>query len=161
MFTSNEERGIFIAPGAQVVGDVTLADDVSVWHNAVIRGDEGAISVGRGSCVQDCSVLHARTVVGEDVTIGHAAIVHGCTVGDRTLIGMGTTILTGARIGHDCLIGAGSLVTGKMDIPPRSLVMGSPARVVRELTDEEVASNLHNAHEYVELAHQHMRGEFS
>ncbi|MGM9662633.1 MAG: gamma carbonic anhydrase family protein [Oscillospiraceae bacterium] len=148
---SDREREIYIAPGAQVVGDVRLERGCSVWYNAVLRGDEGAICVGEESNIQDCAVLHAALRLGRGCTVGHGAIVHGCTVGDNCLIGMGAILLSGARVGDDCLVGAGALVTGSADIPAGSLVLGSPARVVRALREEEIQGIRRNAAHY--LAH--------
>ena len=132
---------VFIADTAVVVGDVTLGKGSSVWFHAVIRGDEGAITIGENTNIQDGAILHEETVVGSNCTIGHGAIVHGCTVGDNTLIGMGAIVLGGAKIGSHCLVGAGALVTGKMDAPDGSLILGSPAKVVRPLTDAEREDN--------------------
>ncbi len=143
-----------ILPGAAVVGDVTLGRDCSVWFNAVIRGDGRPITLGRGCNVQDCAVLHSDvfpTVLGDYVSVGHSAIVHGCTVGDNTVVGMGAVLLNGAKIGKNCMIGAGAVVTGKMEAPDGSLLVGSPAKVVRPLTGEEVAGLRKNAEHYAEL----------
>ena len=129
---------VLICDGACVVGDVTLGKGVSVWYNAVIRGDKGPIVIGENTNVQDGVVMHNVTRVGAGCTLGHNAIVHGCTIGDNVLIGMGSVVLDGAKIGDNCLVGAGSLVTGKMDAPAGSMILGSPARVVRALTEEEI-----------------------
>ena len=149
-------RDVFLAEGAVVVGDVTLGSRSSVWHNAVLRGDCAPITLGAGSNVQDCAVLHGAdgfpVVVGDGVTIGHGAIVHGCTVGDNTLVGMGAIVLNGACIGSDCIIGAGALVTQGTVIPDGSVAYGTPARVVRPATEEDCAANRENAREYVRLA---------
>ena len=142
---------VLICDGAKVSGDVTLGKGVNIWHNAVLRGDDGAITVGEGTNIQDCAVLHEETRVGAGCTIGHGAIVHGCTVGDNVLVGMGAVILNGAKIGDDCVVGAGALVTGKMDAPDGSLVLGNPARVVRPLTQEEIADLRANAEHYAEI----------
>ena len=135
------DENVLICDGARVVGDVTLAKGVSVWYNAVLRGDEGAITVGEDTNIQDGAVLHEETVVGKGCTIGHNAIVHGCTVGDNVLIGMGAVVLNGAKIGDNCIVGAGALVTGKMDAPAGSMLLGSPAKVVRPLTEAEIEGN--------------------
>ena len=137
------------ARNISLIGDVTIGENVTIWHGAVLRGDNGSIIVGDGSNIQDNAVLHNHVVLGKNVTVGHAAIVHGCTVGDNTLIGMGSTILTGAVIGEGCIIGANALVTERKVIPPRSLVVGIPGRVIRLLTDADVAGNVHNAEHYV------------
>lgn len=134
-------QGVYIARGAVVVGDVTLGDRASVWYNAVLRGDINRIVVGEGSNVQDNAVLHLADefpcLVGKHVTIGHSAVVHACTVGDECLIGMGAVILDGAVIGEQSIIGARALVTQGTQIPAGSMVLGSPAKVVRALTPEE------------------------
>lgn len=143
---------IFIAPGAYAVGDVNLGENVNIWYGAVLRGDTGKITVGAGSNIQDNCVLHEKTTVGEDCTVGHGAILHGCTVGDRCLIGMGAIVLNGAKLGAECMVGAGALVTGKTDAPDGSLLLGSPAKVVRPLTDEERQNLLEDAKVYVEKA---------
>lgn len=131
----------FIAPNATVIGDVTLGEQASVWYNAVLRGDINRITIGARSNVQDGSVLHLSAEhgchIGEDVTVGHMAMLHACTIGNEVLIGMGAIILDGVEIGDRCIIGAGSLVTQNKKIPPGSMVMGSPAKVVRGLSPEE------------------------
>ena len=141
-----------IAENAAIIGDVTLGAGVSVWYGAVIRADACAIRVGENSNVQDCCCLHGAkdTTVGKNVTIGHGAIVHGCTVEDNCLIGMGSTILDGAVIGEGSIIGAGALVGEGKIIPPRSLVVGVPGKVIREVTDEQFEGILKNAALYVE-----------
>lgn len=143
-----------ILPGAAVMGDVTLGPGCSVWFNAVLRGDGRPIVLGEGCNVQDCAVLHSEkhaTVLGDWVSVGHGAIVHGAVVGDNTIVGMGATLLDFARIGKNCMVGAGAVVTGKLDAPDGSLVLGSPARVVRPLTEEEIAGLRKNAEHYTEL----------
>ena len=142
----------YIAPNATVVGDVTLHKDANIWYNAVLRGDSGAIVIGEGTNVQDHCVIHEKTTIGKHCTIGHSAIVHGCTVGDGTVIGMGAIVLTGAVLGDGCLVGAGALVTGKTVAPAGSMLLGSPAKVVKELTPEQIATQIHDAQHYVELA---------
>ena len=146
------DENVFIADTAVVVGDVTLGKGVSVWFQAVIRGDEGPITVGENSNVQDGAILHSETRIGKNCTIGHGAIVHGCTVGDDTLIGMDSILLNGAKIGKHCLVGAGALVTGKMDAPDGSLILGSPAKVVRPLTEAEREDNRHSVEFYLSHA---------
>ncbi|CAN5906440.1 gamma carbonic anhydrase family protein [soil metagenome] len=131
-------RGVFVAPSASVIGDVVLGDESSVWFGTVLRGDVFPIRIGARTNVQDNAVVHvtggqAATSVGDDVTIGHMALIHGCTVGNRCLIGMGSVLLDGAVIEDDCLVAAGSLVPPRMRIPSRSLVMGRPAKVIRVL----------------------------
>ena len=147
---------VLIAEGAVVVGDVKLAKGVSVWYNAVLRGDESPIEVGENTNIQDGAILHARAVVGSNCTVGHCAIIHGCTVGSHTLIGMGSILLDGAKIGNQCIVGAGALVTGKLDAPDGSMILGSPAKVVRPLTQEEMDSVDASVQEYLEFA-QHYR----
>ena len=146
------DSDVLIAEGAVVVGDVTLAKGVSVWYNAVIRGDEAPIEVGENTNIQDGAILHARAVVGSNCTVGHCAIVHGCTVGNHTLIGMGAILLDGAKIGDHCIVGAGALVTGKLDAPAGAMVLGSPAKVVRPLTQAEMDSVDASVQEYLEFA---------
>jgi carbonic anhydrase/acetyltransferase-like protein (isoleucine patch superfamily) len=149
-------QGVYIASGAVVVGDVTLGDHSSVWHHAVLRGDFNRIVVGCHTNIQDGAVLHLADdfpcVVGNYVTVGHSAIIHACTVGDRVLVGMGATILDGAVIGEESIIGARALVTKGTQIPPGSLVMGMPAKVVRALTAEERAALIKPALKYAETA---------
>ena len=142
----------YIAPNATVVGDVTLHKNVNIWYNAVLRGDSGAIVIGEGTNVQDHCVIHEKTTIGNNCTIGHSAIVHGCTIGDGCVIGMGAIVLTGAVLGDGCLVGAGALVTGKTVAPAGSMLLGSPAKVVKELTQEQIATQIHDAQHYVELA---------
>lgn len=144
----------FIAPGAFVIGDVTLGADVSVWYNAVLRGDSESLHIGAGGNIQDGAVCHADPgaplVIGAGVTLGHRAIAHGAHIGDHSLIGMGAIVMNGARIGAHCLVGAGALVTGGMVVPDRSLILGAPARVIRSVTDDEIAMMRRTAAEYVE-----------
>ena len=146
------DENVLICDGARVAGDVTLAKGVSVWYNAVLRGDEGAITVGEDTNIQDGAVMHEETVVGRGCTIGHNAIVHGCTVGDNVLIGMGAVVLNGAKIGDNCIVGAGALVTGKMDAPAGSMILGSPAKVVRPLTEAEIEGNRESTRGYLHAA---------
>jgi len=144
----------FIAPSADVVGDVTLGAQCSVWFNAVLRADNDVIRVGPRSNVQDGAVLHvdpgAPLTIGREVTVGHAATLHGCTIGDACLIGIGARVLNHAAIGAQCIVGAGALITEGKSFPPKSLILGAPARVARELTAEEIARLAHNAQGYVE-----------
>ena len=147
-------NGAYIAPTATVVGDVTLAPDVNIWYGAVLRGDAGAIAVGEGTNIQDLCVLHEGAVVGKYCTVGHGAIVHGCTVGDGCLVGMGSIVLNGAVIGDRCIIGAGAVVTGKMNAPAGSLILGNPAKVVKELTQEQIDYIYADAELYIQLAQE-------
>ena len=150
------DADVLICEGARVSGDVALGRGVNIWYNAVIRGDDGAITIGEDTNVQDCAVLHEETRIGAGCTIGHGAIVHGCTIGDNVLIGMGATILNGARIGDNCIVGAGAVVTGKMDAPAGSMLLGAPAKVVRPLTEAEIESNRASAQGYLRTA-EHYR----
>ena len=149
----------FVARGATVVGDVHVAADASLWYGVVARGDVASIRVGAGSNIQDLSVLHADEgfpcTIGEGVTVGHRCIVHGATVEDHALIGMGAIVMNGAVIGAESLVGAGALVTEGTVVPPRSLVLGAPAKVRRTLTDEEVAGLHESAAHYVRNGKRH------
>jgi len=144
---------VYVAHNATVVGAVRLAHHVSIWFNAVIRGDNDRILVGERSNVQDGAVLHTdpgiQLVVGRDVTVGHMAMLHGCSIGDGTLVGIKSVVMNRARIGRHCLIGAGSLVPEGTEIPDRSLVLGVPGKVVRTVSDEEVSFLLASADNYV------------
>ena len=139
-------KNIFLAPGTHVVGNVKIGNNVGIWYNAVVRGDMEGITIGDNSNVQDNCTLHTGNgfalTIGNGVTIGHNAIVHGCTVGDNTVIGMGS------------ILGAGALVTGKMEIPDNSMAFGNPAKVIRNLTEAEIEDNRENAEEYVKLMMQ-------
>jgi carbonic anhydrase/acetyltransferase-like protein (isoleucine patch superfamily) len=151
----------YIDQSAQVIGDVEIGDASSVWMNAVVRGDVHWIRVGRRSNIQDGTVVHVMngthpTTIGDDVTIGHGAIVHGCTLSDRILVGMGAILLNGVEVGEDSIVAAGTLLPEGMRVPPRSLVMGSPGKVRRTLTDEDVASILVYAGRYVEYRLDYM-----
>jgi len=143
----------WVAEGAQVMGRVKLAADASVWFGAVIRGDTADISVGEGSNIQDGSVLHADVgiplTIGKHVTVGHMVQLHGCTVGDESLIGIGAIVLNGAKIGKNCLVGAGSLVTEGKEFPDGSMILGTPAKVVRQLTPEQIEGLRRSAQHYV------------
>ncbi len=146
------EGGAFVASNAVVTGDVTLGQDVGVWFGCVLRGDDAPLRIGRGTNVQDLSMMHADTdapnLIGEDCTIGHRAILHGVRVGDRCLIGMGAILLGGSVIGDECLVAAGAVVKEGFVAPPRSLLVGIPARVVRSLSDAEVESIRASARAY-------------
>ena len=145
-------KNVYLAPNATVVGDVTLGENVSLWYGAVVRGDNGAIVIGSGTNIQDNAVVHDRTVIGRNCTIGHGAIVHGCTVGDNCLIGMGAIILSGAVLEDNCIVGAGALVTGKTKASAGSILLGTPAKSVKTATEEQIAETLRNAQHYVALA---------
>jgi len=143
----------FVAPNATLIGDIVLAEDTSVWFGAVLRGDNDAIRIGPRSNIQDGAILHVdadvAVTIGADVTVGHCAIIHGATVEDGSLIGMGSIVLNGAVIGAGSIVGAGAVVREGEIIPPRSLVVGVPAKVVRQLSDAQVAENLASAARYV------------
>ncbi len=153
--------GHFVAPNAAVIGRVTLESRASVWFSCVLRGDTDPIVVGEGSNIQDGTVIHADpgfpTTIGRNVTVGHKAMLHGCTIGDGSLIGIGAVILNGARIGRGCLIGAKALVTEGMDVPDGSLVLGSPGQVRKTLTEEQQLALAHNADHYVGNAERYLR----
>lgn len=146
------ERDVFIAESADIIGKVILGSNVGIWFGAVLRGDLETITVGNGSNVQDLSVIHteigAPASIGKNCTIGHKALIHGCTIGDNCLIGMGAILMNYAEIGEESLVGAGALVTENKKFPPRSLIVGSPARVKRSLTAEEIAGIRQNVENY-------------
>lgn len=146
------QDSVYIAPNATVTADVVLEENVNIWYGAVVRGDNGTIHIGEGTNVQDNAVIHDLTTIGKYCTIGHGAIVHGCTIGDGCLIGMGAIVLSGAVLEEGCLVGAGALVTGKTHAPAGSLLLGNPARIVRELTMEQREESRKNAEHYVLLA---------
>ncbi|MEM7193711.1 MAG: gamma carbonic anhydrase family protein [Pseudomonadota bacterium] len=144
----------FIAPSADIIGSVIVSEKASVWFNATIRGDNDVINIGFGSNVQDNAVLHTDPglplTIGQNVTIGHSVVLHGCTIGNGSLIGIGSVVLNHASIGESSLVGARSLVTEGKSFPPRSLILGSPAKAVRELTDDEVEGLAMSANSYQE-----------
>jgi len=150
----HDPKTSWVADSAAVIGDVVLEEDASVWFGAVVRGDNARIHIGRGSNVQDGAVLHVDPgfplTLGADVTIGHLVMLHGCTIGDGSLIGIGAVVLNGAKIGANCLIGAKALITEGKEIPPRSVVMGAPGKIVRELSDEDLERIRRPARSYVE-----------
>jgi carbonic anhydrase/acetyltransferase-like protein (isoleucine patch superfamily) len=154
--------GVWIAPSADVIGDAHLAEQASVWFGSVIRADNTPILVGARTNIQESAMLHsdpgAPLTIGEDVTVGHHAVLHGCTIGNRTLIGMGAIVLNHAVIGEDCIIGAGALVTERKTFEPGSLIVGSPARAVRQLDDRARAMLLQSAAHYVEKAAHYAQG---
>ncbi len=157
-----EGEGHFIAPNAAVIGDVTLHAGASVWFSCVLRGDVERIEIGTNTNIQDGTVIHADpgfpAVVGDNVTVGHNAMLHGCTVGDGSLIGIGAVVLNGARIGRNCLVGANALVTEGTEVPDGSLVLGAPAKIKKTLSDEEQEMLRLNADHYVQNA-QHFSAE--
>jgi carbonic anhydrase/acetyltransferase-like protein (isoleucine patch superfamily) len=151
--------GVWIAPNATVIGDIRLAENVSLWWNTVLRGDNDPIHIGANTNIQDGSVLHTDTGIpmhiGENVTVGHMVMLHGCTIGNGSLIGIGSIILNRARIGESCLVGANTLIPEGKTFPDRCLIVGSPGKVVRELTDEEVARLQKSAAHYVANARRY------
>lgn len=152
----------WVADSARVIGDVTLGEDSSVWFGTVVRGDTATITIGSGTNIQDGSVLHADVgkplTIGDHVTVGHKVMLHGCTVGDGSLIGIGAVVLNGARIGKHCLVGAGSLVTEGKEFPDGSMILGSPAKVVRSLTPEQIAALEASAQHYMDNARRYYAG---
>jgi carbonic anhydrase/acetyltransferase-like protein (isoleucine patch superfamily) len=162
------KENVFIAPNACVIGRTVIGEDSSIWHGVVIRGDVHHITIGARTSIQDLSMVHVThhkkpdesdgspTIIGDDVTVGHRVMLHGCTIENGCLIGMSATILDGAIIGKESIVGAGSLVTKGKIFPPRSLIMGSPAKVVRELTDEEVAELYASAKRYVAFKNEYL-----
>lgn len=152
----------WVAPTAAVSGSVTVGARASIWYGASVRADQETVEIGRGSNVQDCCCLHADPGfplrLGRSVSVGHGAVLHGCRIDDRVLVGMSATVMNGSVVGPDSVVGAGALVTEGMRVPPGSLVLGHPARVVRGLTDEEQARIRQNAVDYVALAGEHARG---
>ena len=154
---------VYQAAGCQIVGDVAMAQDVSVWFNVVVRGDVHWIRIGEGTNIQDGSILHvslgkAPLTVGKNVTVGHLVTLHGCTIGDTVLVGMRSVIMDNAEIGDECLIAAGSLVTEGFKAPPRSLVMGAPAKVVRPLREEEIQRLHKSAENYKQVVRWYREG---
>nr|WP_321266441.1 gamma carbonic anhydrase family protein [uncultured Sulfurimonas sp.] len=159
----------WIAPSADVIGDVTCGKDCSIWFSTVVRGDVHYIKIGDRVSIQDLSMIHVThykkadksdghpTIIGDDVTIGHRVMLHGCTIEDACLIGMSATILDGAVIGKESIVGADSLVTKNKVFPPRSLIMGSPAKVLRQLSDEEVKELYASASRYVEFKNEYQK----
>ena len=153
-------EGVFVADTARVIGDVEIGEDASVWYGSVLRGDVGSIRVGARSNIQDLSMLHmslgiSNTVIGEDVTVGHRVVIHGARIGDGALIGMGAILLDNCEIGAEALVAAGAVVTANMKVPPRTLVVGTPAKVLRDLREEEWQQGRLLAARYVEVAKAH------
>mgnify|MGYP000585418439 CR=1 FL=1 len=152
----------WIADSAQVMGRVSIGPDASVWFGTVVRGDTESITIGEGSNIQDASVLHADQgkplVVGRNVTVGHQVMLHGCTIGDESLIGIGAVVLNGARIGKNCLVGAGSLVTEGKEFPDGSMIIGSPAKAIRQLSPEQIEGLRQSAKHYIDNARRFKAG---
>lgn len=161
----------WIADSAEVIGMVETGKDCSIWFGAVVRGDIHYIKIGDGTNIQDLAMVHVThykkpdmsdgfpTIIGRYVTIGHKVMLHGCNIGDFSLIGMNAVILDGAEIGEESIVGAGSLVTMNKKFPPRSMIIGSPAKVVRQLTDEEVKNLHHHSYNYVEFKNDYLKGK--
>jgi len=151
-FTPQIGKNVYIAPGASIIGQVQIGDNSSVWFNSILRGDIGPITIGQGTNIQDLCVIHLNegqpVIIEDNVSIGHSCVLHGCRIRQGSLIGMGSIILDNSEIGENCLVGAGSLIPERKVFPPRSLILGSPARVVRELTDEEIESIYQNGEIY-------------
>ncbi len=157
-------KDVRILPGAVVIGDTVLEEGCSVWYNSVIRGDVNKIRIGTNSNIQDLSMVHCTTAkysttIGREVTIGHRALIHGCTIGDRCLIGMGAIVMDGSVIGEDCIVGAGALVLERSEFPPGSLIVGSPAKLKRPLSSDEIATLSATAYHYRMLAQSHQINE--
>jgi len=162
------KKSVFIAPSADVIGDVKIGKDSAIWFGCVVRADIHKIRIGKRTNIQDLSMIHVThytkkdksdgnpTIIGNDVTVGHRVMLHGCTIEDACLIGMSATILDGAIIGKESIVGAGSLVTKNKKFPPRSLIMGSPAKVIKELNDEEVAFLYKSAKNYVKFKNRYL-----
>ena len=157
--TPDIERANFVAESADVIVDVTAEKNSSIWYNCTLRGDIESIRIGKNSNIQDNTVVHVGydvgTVIGDNVTIGHRAIIHGCTIGDDCLIGMGAIILNHAVIGKESIVGAGALVTTGKKFPPRSLILGSPAKWIRSVTDEEIEDSRKNTESYVKISKEY------
>ena len=153
------DESVFVAESADIIGDVKIGKNSSIWYNTVLRGDEHAIRIGENTNIQDGTVIHVGwdvdTVIGDNVTVGHKALVHGCKIGNNSLVGMGAIVLNGAEIGEYCMIAAGALVTQNKKFPDGVLIMGSPAKAVRELTEEEKQSLIKSADDYYKNAQRH------
>jgi len=162
-FTPEIHDSCYIAPGAAVIGNVSIGKNSSVWHNAVIRGDIEKITIGENSNIQECSILHCMNdmelIVGNNVTIGHGVNLHSCIIDDNSLIGIGAIVLDSAKVGRNCLVGAGAVVTPNTVIPDNSLVLGSPAKVKREITEQEITHMKKGITEYLKLAGEYKESE--
>ncbi|MBP9024006.1 MAG: gamma carbonic anhydrase family protein [Spirochaetes bacterium] len=159
------KEGVFLADGSRVVGNVIIGKDSSVWHNSVIRGDINRIEIGSGSNIQELTTIHVNTrnegtIIGDNTTVGHKVIIHGCVIGNNCLIGMGSIILDCAEISDHSLVAAGSIVAPDKKFPPRSFIIGSPARAIRSLTDEELFSITDSARKYVDLKNKYLNNSF-
>lgn len=158
--TPTVHESAFLDPSSLVIGDVHLGEESSVWPGCVVRGDVHSIRIGRRTNLQDLTLVHVSsgkhaTFIGDDVTVGHRVILHGCTVGNRVLVGMGAILMDGVEVADDCIVGAGALLSPGTKVPPGSLILGSPGKVKRELTGEERAFLRESARRYVELAQEH------
>ena len=155
----NKKDSIVICPGAQVIGNVELGEDVSIWHGAVLRGDTDSITIGNNSNVQDNCVVHCTkgfpVEIGDNVSVGHGAVVHGCRLEDNVLIGMNATVLNGAHIGKNSIVGAGAVVSEGKEFPEGSLILGVPAKAVKKVTSEQIKMIQNNADNYVRLSKQY------
>lgn len=152
----------YVASSADVLGDIHMQENVSIWFRSVLRAEEAPITIGKGTNIQDACVVHTDegfpVVIGEDVTVGHGAIIHGCQIGDNSLIGMGAIVLNGAKIGKNCVIGAGTLVTAGKDVPDGYMAFGNPMKIRRELTEDEIQGNRKSAAHYQKLAEKYAKG---
>ncbi len=146
-------KALYVAENATLIGDVKLEEGSTVWFGAVVRADHGLVHLGKNSNIQDNSVVHERVEIGENVSIGHNCIIHGCEIGDNTLVGMGSIIMNHVKVGKNCVIGAGSLLTERKEFPDNSLIMGSPAKVVKEVSEELLKESMINAETYIERGH--------
>jgi carbonic anhydrase/acetyltransferase-like protein (isoleucine patch superfamily) len=160
--TPSVAASAWVADSAEVIGKVALHEDASVWFGAVLRGDNEWLTVGRGSNIQEGSVVHSDmghpTTIGEDVTVGHQVMLHGCTIGDGSLVGIKAVVLNGAKIGRNCLVGAGALVTEGKEFPDGSMILGSPAKVVKQLSEEQIEGLRQSARSYVKNAQRFRSG---
>ena len=159
----NIHESVYIAPGAIVLGNVTAKENASIWYHATVRGDRAPVVIGSGSNIQDNCVIHVGAehpvIIGDNVTVGHSAVIHGCEIGDNSLIGMGAIVMNGCVIGKNCIVGAGALVTQNTHVPDNSLILGNPAKIKRQVTAEEVEASLRNARLYAEEAGEAMTKE--
>ncbi|HEX2868005.1 MAG TPA: gamma carbonic anhydrase family protein [Ignavibacteriales bacterium] len=160
-FTPEIHTGAFIFPGVKIIGRVEIGQDSGIWYNSVVRGDVNFIKIGPGTNIQDLSVLHVTAnnplIIGNDVTVGHAVKLHGCTIEDKCLIGIGSVVLDGARVESNSIVAAGAVVTPGFTVPSGKLVAGVPAKVVRDLTPLEIEDIAHSANRYIEYARESMK----
>ena len=154
------DKNYYVAQGAVITGSTVIGEDSSVWYNTVIRADSAPVTIGKRTNIQDLVMIHTSqnhpVILGDDVTVGHSAIIHGCTIGAHTIVGMGSIIMDGAAVGKNCMIGAGSLITQEKIFPDGSLIMGSPAKLIRALTDEEIQALHTSAPLYVKEAEEQL-----